>query len=35
VARRGAYKIIYRIMTEERVVRVVRIEHRADVYRQR
>lgn len=35
VARRGAYRIIYRIMTEERIVRVVRIEHRADVYRQR
>ena len=34
VARRGAYRIIYRIMTEERVVRVIRIEHRADVYRQ-
>ena len=32
VARRGAYKIIYRIMAEERVVRVV---HRADAYRQR
>ena len=35
VARRGAYGIIYRITAEERVVRVVRIEHRADVYRQR
>ena len=35
VVRRGAYRIIYRIMAEERVVRVVRIEHRADAYRQR
>jgi mRNA interferase RelE/StbE len=35
VARRGAYRIIYRIMTEKRIVRVVRIEHGADVYRQR
>ena len=35
VARRGAYRIIYRVMPEDRIVRVVRIEHRADVYRQR
>ncbi len=35
VARRGAYRIIYRIVREQRVVRVVRIEHRADFYRQR
>ena len=35
VARRGAYRIIYRILAEDRVVRVVRIDHRADVYRQR
>jgi len=35
VARRGAYRIIYRLILEQRVVRVVRIEHRADVYRQR
>ena len=32
--RRGAYRIIYRV-EEERVVRVVRIDHRADVYRSR
>ena len=32
-ARRGAYRIIYRIDVD--VVRVVRIEHRADVYRPR
>ena len=34
-ARRGAYRIIYRIQHQERVVRVVRIEHRADIYRNR
>jgi mRNA interferase RelE/StbE len=35
VARRGAYGIIYRVLQDQRVVRVLRIEHRADVYRQR
>jgi mRNA interferase RelE/StbE len=34
-ARRGAYRIIYRVIDEASVVRVVRIEHRADVYRTR
>ena len=34
-ARRGAYRIVYRIVPEGRVVRVVRIEHRSDVYRTR
>ena len=34
-ARRGAYRIIYRLDAEDLVVRVVRIEHRADVYRSR
>jgi len=34
-ARRGAYRIIYRVIDEGAVVRVVRIEHRADVYRAR
>lgn len=33
-ARRGAYRIIYRI-DGDRAVRVVRIDHRADVYRSR
>jgi len=33
--RRGAYRIVYRILTGDHVVRVVRIEHRADVYRTR
>jgi len=34
-ARRGAYRIVYRIVSEGHVVRVVRIEHRSDVYRSR
>ena len=34
-ARRGAYRIVYRLLEEESIVRVVRIEHRADVYRTR
>lgn len=34
-ARRGAYRIIYRIDRDNREIRVVRIEHRADVYRNR
>lgn len=34
-ARRGAYRIVYRIDAEARQVRVLRIEHRADVYRPR
>jgi mRNA interferase RelE/StbE len=34
-ARRGAYRVIYRPLDEDKVVHVVRIEHRADVYRQR
>ncbi len=33
-ARRGAYRIVYRIV-DATTVRVVRIEHRADVYRPR
>lgn len=33
-ARRGAYRIIYRI-EDDLTVRVVRLEHRADVYRSR
>jgi mRNA interferase RelE/StbE len=32
-ARRGAYRVIYRIDDVERVVHVVRIDHRADVHR--
>lgn len=34
-ARRGAYRVIYRIDEKARVVHLVRIEHRADVYRPR
>jgi mRNA interferase RelE/StbE len=32
-ARRGAYRVIYRIDDTARVVHVVRIDHRADIYR--
>lgn len=34
-ARRGPYRVIYRIDDEERVVTVVAVGHRADVYRRR
>ncbi len=34
-ARRGAYRVIYRLIEDDSVVQVVRIEHRADVYRRR
>ncbi|MHB8296169.1 MAG: type II toxin-antitoxin system RelE family toxin [Acidimicrobiales bacterium] len=34
-ARRGDYRIVYRVLHDDMVVRVVRIEHRADVYRAR
>ena len=34
-ARRGAYRVIYRIDEAERIVHIVRIDHRADVYRSR
>ncbi|HEY1739088.1 MAG TPA: type II toxin-antitoxin system RelE/ParE family toxin [Acidimicrobiia bacterium] len=34
-ARRGAYRAVYRIAEGDGTVRVVRIEHRADVYRNR
>jgi mRNA interferase RelE/StbE len=32
-ARRGVYRVIYRIDDRTRAVHVVRIDHRADVYR--
>ena len=32
-ARRGAFRVLYEIDEESRVVRVLRIGHRADVYR--
>jgi mRNA interferase RelE/StbE len=34
-ARRGAYRIIYEIDDQPETVTVLRIEHRADVYRNR
>lgn len=34
-ARRGAYRVIYRLVDEDAVIHVVRTEHRADVYRRR
>jgi mRNA-degrading endonuclease RelE of RelBE toxin-antitoxin system len=34
-ARRGSYRVVYRLDEERREVRVVRIEHRSDVYRSR
>jgi mRNA interferase RelE/StbE len=33
--RRGAYRVIYRLDETKRIVHVVRIDHRADVYRAR
>jgi mRNA interferase RelE/StbE len=32
-ARRGEYRIVYRIDDEEHVVLIVHVDHRADVYR--
>lgn len=34
-ARRGDYRVLYRILERDRVVLVVRIDHRASVYRRR
>lgn len=34
-ARRGPYRVLYRINEDERVVTVVAVGHRADVYRRR
>jgi mRNA interferase RelE/StbE len=34
-ARRGPYRVVYEIDDERRVVAVLRIDHRADVYRPR
>lgn len=34
-ARRGAYRVVYRLLQESSVVHVVRIEHRTNVYRRR
>jgi mRNA-degrading endonuclease RelE of RelBE toxin-antitoxin system len=32
-ARRGTYRIMYRIDDDERIVTVLRIDHRGDIYR--
>ncbi len=32
-ARRGAYRLVYRIDDEANAIKVVRVDHRADVYR--
>lgn len=32
-ARRGEYRIVLRIDEEQRVVRVIRVDHRSDIYR--
>lgn len=34
-ARRGPYRVVYEIDDDQRTVAVVRIDHRADVYRAR
>jgi mRNA interferase RelE/StbE len=34
-ARRGAYRVIYRIDDHQRLVTVIAIEHRSDIYRPR
>lgn len=34
-ARRGPYRLVYRIDDEERGVYIVHIDHRADIYRRR
>ena len=34
-ARRGSYRVVYRLDDERRELRVLRIEHRSDVYRSR
>lgn len=34
-ARRGGYRVVYELDDENRQVRVVRVDHRSDVYRPR
>lgn len=34
-ARRGAYRVNYRLIEDDPVIHVVRIEHRTDAYRRR
>jgi len=35
VARRGPYRVVYEIDSKRHVIAILRIEHRADVYRPR
>lgn len=35
VARRGSYRIVYELDADNRVITVLRIDHRADIYRPR
>lgn len=35
VARRGEYRVIYRVDDNDGVVHVLRVEHRRDIYRSR
>lgn len=32
-ARRGTYRVLYRIDAERRIVSVIRVDHRRDIYR--
>lgn len=32
-ARRGEYRVVFRIDEEQRVIRIVRVDHRSDIYR--
>jgi len=34
-ARRGEYRVVFRIDEEQRVIRVLRVDHRSDIYRSR
>jgi mRNA-degrading endonuclease RelE of RelBE toxin-antitoxin system len=34
-ARRGEYRVVFRIDEEQRIIRVLRVDHRSDVYRPR
>ena len=34
-ARRGAYRVVYEIDDDDKIIDVLRIEHRSDVYRPR
>lgn len=35
IARRGGYRVIYRVDDDDGVVHVLRVEHRRDIYRPR